>query len=256
MQRFGVLEVADGIADFKSFDTHQRTDVARRHFGHLHAAHALECMQFLDFGLDDAAVAFGQRHVHALAQCTAVHAAHGDTAGIGRIVQRRHQHLRRTLQLLGSRNVFDDAVQERRDVVRRLLPVGTHPVVLGRTVDDREIQLFFCGIEAEHQVEYHFVHFLGATVGFVHLIHHHDGFQANLKRLLEHEARLRHWSFESVDQQDAAIGHIEHTFYLAAEVAVPRSINNVDFGSFIVDGNVLRQNRYPSFAFQVIVIQH
>ena len=139
---------------------------------------------------------------------------------------------------------------------RSLLPVSAHPVVLGRTVDDREVQLLFRGIEAEHQVEYHFVHFLGATVGFVHLIHHHDGFQANLKRFLKHEARLRHRSFESVDQQDTAIGHVEHTFHFAAEVAVPRSINNVDFGSFIVDGNVLRQDRYPSFTFQVIVIQH
>ena len=86
-QRFGVLEVTDGIADFKSLDTHQCTDVARRYLGHLHATHTLECMQLLDFGLDDAAVALGQRHVHALAQRTTVHAAHGDTAGIGRIVQ-------------------------------------------------------------------------------------------------------------------------------------------------------------------------
>ena len=113
-------------------------------------------------------------------------------------------------------------------------------VVLGRTVDGGEVQLFFCGIEAEHQVEHHFVHFLGAAVGLVHLVHHHDGLQANLKRLLEHEARLRHRSFESVDQQDAAVGHVEHTFHLAAEVAVSRSIDNVDFYVLVTYRNVLR----------------
>ena len=77
-----------------------------------------------------------------------------------------------------------------------------------------------------------------------------------MQSLLEHEARLRHGTFKGVDQQDAAVGHVEHTLHFTAEVAVPRSIDDVDLGAFIVDGHVLRKDRYPSFAFQVIVIQH
>ena len=251
-----VLVVADGVADFKSFDAHQRADVARRDLLHLHAAHALEGVQFLDFGLHDAAVTLCQRDVHALAQRATVYAAHGDTSGIGRVVQRSHQHLRRAFQLLGSRDVLQNAVQQGADVVGLFLPVGAHPVVLCRTVDDGEVQLVFGGVQAEHQVEHHFVHLFGAAVGLIDLVHHHDGFQTYLQRFLQHEAGLRHGTLEGIHQQDAAVRHVEHTLHFAAEVAVSRSINNVNLGVFVVDGNVLRENRYASLAFQVVVIQH
>ena len=81
-QRLRVVVVAHGVANLESLDAHQRADVAGRDFGHALAAHALEGVQFLDFGLQDGAVTLGQGYVHALAQRASVHAPHGDAARI------------------------------------------------------------------------------------------------------------------------------------------------------------------------------
>ena len=185
-----------------------------------------------------------------------MHAAYGDTTRIVGVVQRSDQHLRRTLQLLGSRDMLQDAVQQRTDVVRRLLPVIAHPSVLGRSVDDGEVQLVFRSVQAEHQVEHHLIHLFGAAVGLVHLVHHHDGLQSYLEGLLQHKARLRHGSLKGIHQQDASVGHVEHALHLAAEVAVSRRIYNVDFRILIVDRHIFGQDGNASFAFQIVVIQH
>ena len=90
-------------------------------------------------------------------------------------------------------------------------------------------------IEVAHEVEHHLVNFLGAAVGFVHLVHHHDGLQPDLQGFLQHEARLRHRAFEGIDEQQAAVGHIEYALHLAAEVGVSRGVYDVDFSAFIVN---------------------
>ena len=116
--------------------------------------------------------------------------------------------------------------------------------------------MVFGGIEREHQVEHHLIYLLGTAVRLVHLVHHNDRLQTYLQCLLQHEARLRHRSLESVHEQQAAVCHVEHALHLAAEVRVPRSVDDVNLNAFVVYRNVFRQNCYPSLAFQVIAVQH
>ena len=185
-----------------------------------------------------------------------MHAAYGDTSGIRRIVKWSNQHLRSSFQLFRSRNVFHDGIQQRSDGAGRSFPVFTHPVVLGRTVDYREVQLVFCGVEAEHQVEHHFIYFFRTAVRFVYLVYHYDRFQSNLQGFLKHEAGLRHRTFKSVHQQNTSVGHVQDTFHFSTEVGVSRSIDNVDFCTVVIDGYVFRKNGYTSFTLQVVVIQN
>ncbi|EJW97507.1 hypothetical protein EVA_14391 [gut metagenome] len=136
-----------------------------------------------------------------------------------------------------------------------MLPVSTHPVVFGRTVDYGEVQLFFCCIQTEHQVEYHFIHFIRAAVGFVYLVDYHNRFQTDFQGFLQNKASLRHRAFKRVYQQDTSVCHVQHTFHFTAEVAVPRSVDDVNFGAVVVDGYVFGKNGYTPFALQVVVIQ-
>ena len=69
--------------------------------------------------------------------------------------------------------MFDDSIQQCCQVIGRSFPVGAHPVIFGRTVDNREVQLLFCGVEAEHQVEHHFIYFFRAAIGFIDLVDYH-----------------------------------------------------------------------------------
>ena len=218
--------------------------------------HAVEGVQLLDFGLLHRAVAVGNGHLLAVLQLAAVHAAYGDTAGIARIVQARDEHLGGALYLLRSGDDLHDLVQQVGDVARRRVIVLAHPAVLGRAVDHRKVQLVLGGVEREHQVEHHLVHFLRPAVGLVHLVDHHYGLQTYLKSLLQHEARLRHRPLEGVDQQQTTVSHVEHALHFAAEVAVSRRVDDVDFCSFPVDAHILRQNGDASLALQVVGVQH
>ena len=114
-----------------------------------------------------------------------------------------------------------------------------HPTLFGRAVDDGEIELVLGSVELAHEVEDHLIHLLGTTVGFVHFVDDHDGLQTNLQRFLQHESRLRHRPLESVNEQQTAVGHIQHALHLAAEVGVTRSVDDIDLCSFIIDADVL-----------------
>ena len=135
-----------------------------------------------------------------------------------------------------------------------MLPVVRHPSLLGRTEEGREVELFFCGVEAEHQIEDHLLYLRRTTVGFIDLVDDHDRLQSDLNSFLQDEARLRHRSLERIDKQQAAVGHIEHPLHLAAEVGMPRRIDDIDLVILIVNGNVFGENRNPPFAFQIVTV--
>ena len=164
-----------------------------------------------------------------------MYAAHGDTAHIRRKVERCDQHLGGTFERLWLGDVFYDGVEHGGDIVGGLAPVGAHPALLGRAVDSGEVELILRGIEVEHQVKHHLLHLIGPAVGLVYLIDDHYRFETDLNGFLEHEAGLRHRAFEGIDQQQAAVGHVEHSFYLTAEVSVSRSVDNIDFIAFVID---------------------
>ena len=201
-------------------------------------SHAFKSVQFFNLGLFLTSVAVADGDIHAVFQCSAMHAAHGDASRVVAVVERRDEHLGRALKLLGGGNHLDYLVEQILNVVGRCLPVFCHPAVFGRTVHYREVELVFGGIEGEHQIEHHFVDFLRTTVGFVHLVHHHNGFQPQLQCLLKHEAGLGHGALKGVDEQQAAVGHVEHTLHLTAEVGVARGVENIYLSTFPVDRNV------------------
>ena len=234
-QRLGILEIADGVANLELVKSYHGTDIARTNRVGLHVSHALKGMEFFDFGSFRRTVAMGNGYIHAIGERTAMNTSHGDTTGIAAIVETRDEHLRCSLQLFWGRNHLDDFVQQIGDVVGRSIVVLAHPSVLGRTVDHGEIQLVLGGVEREHQVEHHFIHFLRTAVGFVHLIHHDYGLQTNLQSLLQHEASLRHGTFEGINKQQTSVCHIEHTLHFSTEVRVSRSVDDINLHSLIID---------------------
>ena len=47
-QRFGIVQVGNGVANLKSFNAYKSTDITRLHALHLFAAHSLKHVQLLD----------------------------------------------------------------------------------------------------------------------------------------------------------------------------------------------------------------
>ena len=100
------------------------------------------------------------------------------------------------------------------------------------------------------------MNFIGTAVVFVNLVHHNDGFEVELNRLGEHEARLGHGAFKRVNEQQNAIGHFQYTFNLSTEVAVAGSVNDVDLDILVGNGDVFRKNGNPTLTFEVVVVKH
>jgi len=91
-----------------------------------------------------------------------------------------------------------------------------------------EVELVVGGAHGGEQVEGLVQHLVRIGVSAVDLVQHHDGAQAELQRLAEHELGLGHDPFLGVDEQQAAVHHAEDPLHLAAEVGVAGSVDDVD----------------------------
>ena len=191
-QRFGIFGSGHGVADFEAFDSDKSADVAVADRSHFLASHTLEGVELLNFLADDRTVATAERNFLPFADLTSMHAADGNTADILGVVERRDEHLRIAGIVLGAGDIFYDGIEQGHDAVGGIVVVCTHPTLLGRAVECGEIELVLAGVEAEHEVEHHLLHFFGATVGLVDLVYHHHGLEADFDGLLKHEARLGH----------------------------------------------------------------
>ena len=202
-------------------------------------SHTFESVEFLDLSLLLSSVAMADSDIHTILQGTTVNAAHCNTTRIRAVIQRGDEKLRCTLQLFRSRNDLYNLIEQIVDVVGRSLPVFSHPAILGRAIDYREIELFLSSVEVAHQVEHHLVNFLRTAVRLIHLINYNDRLQTQLQSLLQHKTSLRHRTLESVDKKQTAVRHIEYTLYLATKIRVTRGIEDIDFSTFPINRHIL-----------------
>ena len=108
----------------------------------------------------------------------------------------------------------------------------------------------------DHEIEDLVDDLVRARAGPVDLVHDEHRLEAVLERLLEHEAGLRHRPFERIDDEQAAVGHLEHALDLAAEVGVAGRVDDVDLRVAPADRDVLRQDRDATLALLVVAVEH
>ncbi len=152
-------------------------------------------------------------------------------------------------------DVAQNQIEQRlHTVVVRAFQRGGHPALLGRTVQNREIELFVGGVEGCEQVE-HFVDHLDRTrVRTVDFVDDDDGLEAHAQRLGHHEFGLRQRAFGGVNQHQSAVDHIQNALDLAAEIGMARRIDDVDARAFPFDRRGLGQNGDAALALEVVGI--
>ncbi len=126
--------------------------------------------------------------------------------------------------------------------------------MLGRTVENRKIELLVGGIERGEQIE-DFVRHLGRPrVRAVHLVDHDNRPQTELERLRHHEFGLRQRAFGGVDQHQRAVDHVQDALDLAAEIGMARGIDDVDAGLLPQDRGRLGEDGDAALALQIVGI--
>ncbi len=253
---FGVFVVGYGIANLKSFYPVEGADFASFYSLHAGTTQAVKDVQFFDAGFGHRAVALDYAHGLVFLQSAAVQATDGHSARIGRIVQRRNEQLGRSLQGNGLWNVLQHHVHQGLDGIRGLLKVVAHPILLGRTVYAREVELLLRGVQGEHKVKYGFVRRFGIAVWLVDFVDDDDGLEAHLQGLLKHEAGLGHGAFKGVDQQQYAVGHVQNALDLTAKVGVAWGVNDVDLNVLVPNADILGENGDTALTLQIVVVQN
>ncbi len=106
----------------------------------------------------------------------------------------------RRLVELGCRDVVDDGLEERIDVLAFDALLRADPTGLGVGVEDGEVDLMFIGIEVQEQLLDLTHHFINPGVGPVHLVDDEHHGQAGLEGLAQHEAGLGQGTLGGIDQ--------------------------------------------------------
>ena len=137
-------------------------------------------------------------------------------------------------------------------------PSGLEPgVAVDRAgVDDGEVELGVVGAELEHELEDLVDDLVRTGARTVDLVDDDHRLEAVLERVLEHEAGLRHRALEGVDDEQAAVGHLQDALDLAAEVGVARRVDDVDLGVVVADGDVLREDGDAALALLVVGVEN
>ena len=156
-------------------------------------------------------------------------AASDDSAKVGIGFENCSQHPERAVLDLGRRHVANDQLEQRGHaaILRTFRLVG-HPALLGRAVEDREIELFLGRIKGGKQIENFVGDLGGASVGPIDLIDDHDRLEPHLQGFGDHKFCLRERSFGGVHQHQCAIHHIEDALDLAAEIGMAGRIDDID----------------------------
>ena len=151
----------------------------------------------------------------------------------------------------GRRNVSEQHVEQRRQVVGELVWSQSRAARSSIAVHDRKLDLALVRVEVEKQLVHLVDHFVDARVRPIDLVDHEHHGQVRLEGLPQHEARLRQRTLARVHEQQHAVDHRERPLHLTAEVRVSRRVDDVDLDVAKPDCCVLGQNRDALFPFEI-----
>ncbi len=127
--------------------------------------------------------------------------------------------------------------------------------MLGRAIEDREIELFLGRVERREQVEHRVGDFGRPGIGAIDLVDDDDGLQAHLERLGDDEFGLRQRAFGGIDQHQRAVHHVENALDLAAEIGVAGRVDDIDPGVLPDQRGGLGEDGDAALAFEIVRIE-
>ncbi len=229
MQRLDFFRIHERVGDVELLQPRDRDNVAGDRLVDRRALDAAEGEDLRDPArLDKIALAVEHFDRRVGLDRAGEHAAGDDAAEVGVALQERAEHAEAAGADLRRLDMLQHLVEQGGHVGLRLVGRIRHPALLGRAIDDREVELLIRRVEGGEQVE-DFVDDFGRTsVRLVDFVDADDGLQPNFQRLAQDELGLRHRAFGRVYQNDRPVDHRQDAFDLAAEIGVARRVDDIN----------------------------
>ena len=282
-QRLRVVGVDDGLADHDVVNAGNGHDVAGACGFDRDTLEALGAQQFGDAEVLEGAVHTGQAVGLALLKGAVVDADQTESAEeVGGVDVGDVGLQRRAFLVFRSRNVLDDGLEQRLEVVVVRQTAVFRLVFgsvtgLGGAVDDRkveegiliEVDAFLDDVlgQAEQQVGGFTDDFGDSGVRTIGLVHAQDDRKLGFEGLAQHETGLRQRAFGSVDEQHDAVDHRDAALDLATEIGVAGGVDDVERDAVrvtvlgrqrtgVFHGRVLGQDGDALLALQIVGVHH
>ncbi len=133
--------------------------------------------------------------------------------------------------------------------------MGCKSLFSGGVYEVKVVEVFFAA-HFKNQLHGFVDHFGGSGIGAIHFIDNDNWFEACFERFTKHESSLGHWAFGGVDQQQCTVGHFQDAFDFTAKISVSGRVNDVNFDTFVRQGNILGENGNSAFFFDVSRIEN
>ena len=124
VESFGLLEIANGVANLEALYTNHGADITGAHFGCFRLPESTEGAELFDAALGHCAIALGKSNLHAFFKRSSMYASYSYTSNIWAVIERGDEHLRRALQYGRLGDIFDDGVHQGSQICSGLLPIG------------------------------------------------------------------------------------------------------------------------------------
>ena len=229
---------AERVSDLKIRNAGDGNNRADSRFFDLHFIQTLEFIKLADFGLYHAIrlMMIDNHHFIIHAKRSVIDLSDADPADILIIINCRDQHLRRCIRISdGRRNVIDDRVQQRFQILPLFIRIHGRDARSGRGKNKGAVELLVIGAQIHQQLQHLINHFLRSGFRPVNLIDTNNHGMMQFHCLPQHKLRLRHRPLEGIYDQNDTIDHLEYTFHLTAKIGVPGRIDDVDFHILIID---------------------
>ena len=244
---------ANGVGNLQIFDAAEDDDVAGAGFGDRRAREALEAVELHELRVALRAVALHERHGHVALHDAAADSADAHQADVGVVVEARYLQLKWPFELDGRRrHVVDDGLEQRLHVAVARRRIGRRIALQRGRVDHGKVELLVARTEPVEEIERLVEHPVRAGAFTIDLVDHDERREAVLERLARDETSLRHRPVHCVDEQQHAVDHRQHALDLAAEVRVPRRVDDVDAPVVPADRGVLREDRDAALFLEVV----
>ena len=250
---FHAVGRTDGIADVDAFQPRKADDVARLCALDGHARKPFDLIEVdeLPALVERRNIVIADRDFTVCKRRAALDPADADPADVFVVVDRGHEQLqRRRFVRLHGRDMIQNGIEQRGEVFAVLVRVTRRRARPARTEQNGTVELFVARVEVDQQLQNFILDLCNARIGTVDLVDDNDELVPQLQRLLHDKARLRHRSFRRVHEKQNAVHHLQNALHLAAEIGVPRRIDDIDLHSVVMHGGVLRKDGDAALALQ------